>query len=501
MKPINLISICNAKEDLSDEDFYNYLNLFGIDKEKKEQEKKEQELNDIKSLIDMLKSVPIKSIIFDSYYYGFKINQIGKEFDLLRFGINYVVNIELKSRSTIEKIKDQLIKNNYYLSFLNRPIYNFTYVSSDKKIYYLRDESELVEVDMLFLIECLGNQELDFIDNIHSLFNPSNYLISPFNSTDKFIEEKYFLTNQQMDIKKSIKNSIEHNTYKFFAIEGSAGTGKTLLAYDIAKEFISDGKSIIVIHSGNLNDGHYKLKNDYEWNIIPAKEISFFNLKEYDFIFVDEVQRMIQNQLKQIIDDVQSSNGKCIFSYDKQQCLSDGEIKANNSEFIEKCALPQKFKLTDKIRTNKEISSFIINLFDLYKRNPDINYSNIKIQYFSDANGAIQYMRQLNREGWKIINYTPSLYETYHYNYYSLGTDNAHRVIGQEYDKVVAVIDDYFGYSEEGKLGIIQSNFSYYYNPIKMLFQILTRARSELTLIIINNKELLKQCIHILKNQ
>ena len=95
MKPINLISICNAKEDLSDEDFYNYLNLFGIDKEKKEQEKKEQELNDIKSLIDMLKSVPIKSIIFDSYYYGFKINQIGKEFDLLRFGINYVVNIQV----------------------------------------------------------------------------------------------------------------------------------------------------------------------------------------------------------------------------------------------------------------------------------------------------------------------------------------------------------------------------------------------------------------------
>lgn len=33
---------------------------------------------------------------FDGYYVGYAIKQIGKEFDLLRFGDDKILNIELK---------------------------------------------------------------------------------------------------------------------------------------------------------------------------------------------------------------------------------------------------------------------------------------------------------------------------------------------------------------------------------------------------------------------
>lgn len=39
----------------------------------------------------------------DNFYFGYKIPQISKEFDLIRFGENYNVSIELKSQTTLDK--------------------------------------------------------------------------------------------------------------------------------------------------------------------------------------------------------------------------------------------------------------------------------------------------------------------------------------------------------------------------------------------------------------
>jgi hypothetical protein len=54
----------------------------------------------------------------------------------------------------------------------------------------------------------LVKQEIISLDNIDKLFNPSNYLVSPFNSTDRFIKNEYFLTNQQENIKASILTTL-----------------------------------------------------------------------------------------------------------------------------------------------------------------------------------------------------------------------------------------------------------------------------------------------------
>lgn len=197
MKPINLLSLIQAKNDLSEPVLKLYLNDFGI-------KVKSGELQDIESLIHEIQLLSVSPNIYDEFYVGFTINQISKEFDLLRFGEKHIINIELKRKTTEEKIKKQLIKNRYYLSFLEKKVFNFTYVVENNELFYLDENNTLTRSDFSFLVSKLEEQELKHIEDINKCFDPSNYLVSPFNSTEAFISGEYFLTDHQQYIKKKI---------------------------------------------------------------------------------------------------------------------------------------------------------------------------------------------------------------------------------------------------------------------------------------------------------
>lgn len=504
MRPINLISFVDSMNQLSKDVFKEYLNEFRI-------YPKESELLDIKQLVNEFNENKARLEELDQYYIGYKINQISKEFDLLRFGNDYIVNIELKSKKPKEDIRKQLIENQYYLSSVNENIYSFTYLSGDNILYKLDEDKQLVKCDFESLISVLRDQELLHIDNLDNLFNPSNFLISPFNTTEKFIEGNYFLTDHQRQMKREMMDNDELIKFKFISIEGAAGTGKTLFAYDISKQYINAGKEVLIIHCGITNEGHEILNNKYHWTIIPIKDVDKYDLNNYDLILIDETQRIRKCQLEQIINSVNESNSKCIFSYDKAQYLSKSEKDNKIPEYIDELVKPKKFKLTEKIRTNKEIASFIKNLFDLSARDTTVKYSNINIKYFSKPKDVLRYMSILSNQGWKLINYTPPKYGVYPYEKFKYPIDEtAHKVIGQEFDNIVAVIDEYFYYktvtdTNTGKRKRVLSTRNYVNTPIydlrQMLFQILTRTRKKLTLIIINNEELLKECIGIINNK
>ncbi|WP_088363702.1 ATP-binding protein [Bacillus cereus] len=490
MKPINLISLINAKENLEETIFDSYANNFNI-------QIKDQEIVDLKSLTKELLSEFKSLSVTEGFYIGFIINQIGKEFDLLRFGENTIINIELKKVNTGIKMKEQLIKNKYYLGFSGKEVLNFTYVAADKKVYYLDTNEDFKEVEISFLVEKLKKQKLKDIGDIHKFFNPSNYLVSPFNSTEDFIAGRYFLTEHQGNVKKQILKLSASTGPNFISVEGYAGTGKTLLTYDIAKEYRNQSKRVLIFHCGTLNDGHRKLVNKHNWTIAPVKNYRLYNLKNYDLLIFDEVQRINKNQLEKLFPMIEETTLKCVFSYDPAQCLAKWETDNNIPEFIKQQVSPTHFKLTDKIRTNKELAAFIKNLFDLSKRDSNQDYSNVDIHYFKTYDGARRYMEILKEQDWKIIRYTPSQYYNYPYDKYQSSDDeSAHNVVGQEYDNVVAVIDEYFFYNEDGKL--TTKEIDYYYDVTKMLFQMVTRARKKLRIIIINNQEVLQKCLGIL---
>ena len=81
---------------------------------------KKNEVVSLRKLCDLLSAdMPAPFRILDGYYVGFSILQIANEFDLLRFGTDYIVNIELKSKlpeeNKIETIITQMHKQHYYL--------------------------------------------------------------------------------------------------------------------------------------------------------------------------------------------------------------------------------------------------------------------------------------------------------------------------------------------------------------------------------------------------
>ena len=329
--------------------------------------------------------------------------------------------------------------------------------------------------------------------NIDDLFNPSDYLVSPFNSPEKFMAEGYFLTVQQEQIYNEIRTKLSDATTKFIALTGSAGTGKTLLTYHIAKESIRKGEKVLILHCAPLNSGHKILMEEYGWSIHMPKYAP--NTTDFDLIIIDEAQRMYPYQFDKYIEEVRTFNKKCIFSYDENQYLRDNEKNYHTKERIEKELSCTPYKLTDKIRTNKEIAYFIRQLFNLKKNISNIDYPNIELTYCKNYFSAKSLLQELSKKNWKVPNYTPGTRSTFHYEAYLSGdTECAHSVVGQEFDNVVIVIDDSFKYNSQGDL--IADNT--YYSQRQMLYQIITRTRKKLHIVIIDNEVMLDRCIDIL---
>ena len=337
------------------------------------------------------------------------------------------------------------------------------------------------------------SQEVVTFNNIDDLFNPSDYLVSPFNSPEKFMSEGYFLTVQQEQIYKEIQTKLSDTVTNFIALTGGAGTGKTLLTYHIAKEPIQRGKKVLILHCAPLNSGHQILMDEYNWSIYMPKYAP--NTIDFDLIIIDEAQRMYPYQFDKYIREVRTLNKKCIFSYDEKQYLRDNEKQYHTKERIEKELLCTPYKLTDKIRTNKEIAYFIRQLFNIKKNIPNIDYTNIELTYCKDCYSAKLLLQELLERGWKTPNYTPGTRSFFHYEaYLSNDTESAHSVVGQEFNNVVVVIDESFKYNSQGDL--IADNT--YYSQRQMLYQIITRTRKKLHIVIINNEVMLNRCIDIL---
>ena len=241
MKEVNLISFIDAYTNLSKELFDKYKEYYSIDI------KRTKELECLSGMINEIKTINQNIEIFDRFFIGFKIPQIGKEFDLLRFDDDSIINIELKTENTKEKIKEQLEKNKYYLNFLNKNLLCFTYILSENKFYEIGKNNSLNEVSTREVASKLIAQKPYIINDIKSFFNPSDYLVSPFNSTDKFIKEYYFLTEHQKNIKTQVIEEINNPNTSIISIQGKAGTGKTLLIYDIARE-IYRTEEVLIIH-------------------------------------------------------------------------------------------------------------------------------------------------------------------------------------------------------------------------------------------------------------
>lgn len=502
MKPISLYHFVIAYSQLEPSQCDKLYEIWGV-------KPKHHEKETVKQLVErFIKLSPYEKTpilrIFDYCYLGFSIPRISKEFDCLWISDKTVLNIELKSNSVgEEEVKKQLIKNKYYLKTLGLNIAQYTFDAQAGKFFTLDSSEAIKEITIKELgrsLDAIHKEDL-YSGEIEYLFAVEKYLVSPFNATDRFLNKEYFLNDQQQQIKDNIVKLFQQGGSVCCAVCGGPGSGKTLLLYDIARTMMEKEVNVLIGQAGGLNQGHEKLK-ELGWNILPTNRFvshpfkgePFVN-KEADIYIVDEAQRC--PDVGTIYNSAISQGKKCLFSFDTDQVMSDVEKKHNNGSRISSYAGKNCFRLTTNIRTNQAVYEFIRAIFDLRCSVNQSNMANVEISYCEEMADLQSTLKVLKEKEYLVPKYTPGKHSKLFYEDWILTNEpSAHEVIGQEFDNVAGVITPDLYYDDNKKLVTSQETL---YLVDRMLYQILSRARKKIHVVVYSNPVVLNRCMAMIK--
>lgn len=100
------------------------------------------------------------------------------------------------------------------------------------------------------------------------------------------------------------------------------------------------------------------------------------------------------------------------------------------------------------------------------------------------------------KNDYRFIPLTPSNKIKTPWNKYDVFHQNSHKVIGQEYDNVIVLLDNNFRYSDDGILQAREHpNPDYLFE--KLFYQNITRAREKLCIIVVQNIDLFEKLLII----
>ena len=527
-----------------------------------------------------------------SFYYSFTMPKLGKEFDLLRVGDDFVVNVELKSGNvTDDAVRKQLLQNRYYLSTLGKNMYFYTFINRQDRLVRLSNSGRIVDTEWEELARVLERQDNCFTEHIEELFKEDRYLISPLTDPGRFLRQEFFLTLQQKDIRKAILKNIRHkdgHIKQIFSVQGFTGlpgTGKTILLYDIAMQ-LSKGHRVCVLHFGShekeleqlderlkrvdfyycddihevIIDSDHNLTNEEHIEkrlsdnvseiygsvrVTSGKCNKILNLKNmYSAILVDEGHRVNERSLSAILDLAKQWMVPVIFSYDREDAIAPEERALSGAVLIENIDGYTRYKLTNRIRMNSELSSFIACVMCVHGRNYRHDYPSVSLVYANDDKEAEILIKSFERDGYIYI-WDESLEGNVYCDYgnklcmndlrNSISTGNvasdndntefaskeeqisfnkdivntmnqkvdvknaitsieASAATCKEFDKVVMMIDDTFYYDENGFLRQVDHNSS-----VRNLYHGLSRAKKNIAIVVKGNTEVFEALLYVLQ--
>ena len=157
MKTRNIISVLHGEEVIESS---------GLMVDKKQRSLKKSEIRTMRSFYEIMTAEGCWIKHFDGFFVSYSIAQIGKELDLLRFGVDYILNIEIKSEikeaNKQAKILKQMRENYYYLKFLGKPILIFTYEENVGFYQYDSENDSLKIADKKSVAEKMRMQQVDY---------------------------------------------------------------------------------------------------------------------------------------------------------------------------------------------------------------------------------------------------------------------------------------------------------------------------------------------------
>ena len=452
---------------------------------------------------------------FDGFYFSYTIEHISKEFDLLKLSpdAGCVLNIELKSEAIEEdRVQRQLEQNRYYLSHISRTILSYTYVMETDTLYCLNDHGFLKKCQMSELACALKRPALQMFveDNINQYFRAQDYLISPVGSPEKYLTGRYFLTNQQSEFRRQIlellsgrgksgenpsaagtvaqRNPDSHSQeIPVISLTGYAGTGKTLLLFDLAREF-SRRRKVLFLHGGELKEGHrlidrrlhkVRILSGTDPRVMAGLSGRTMDLSGYRVILVDEANRFSADVLRGLLEKAAFFRIPCIFSYDPHSLLGpippmqEAETIIGESETL-------RLELSGNIRINRPVFSFLRTLFHRKDRPGYVDYSCIDVLYAADRREEKVLTAYYLSRGYELIRTSRESFA-------------AGEIISREFDKVLMVMDRRFYYDDDLRLCARGEKEA----AITPLYEGLSRARENLCLVIVGNRELYSQILSI----
>ncbi|SOB71874.1 Domain of unknown function DUF2075 [Anaerobutyricum hallii] len=430
------------------------------------------------------------------FFYSFQIPRLGKEFDLLQIKDNYIVNIELKSGVVSDQaIRKQLIQNRYYLSVLGRPIQSYTYISSQNRLVRLTHHDHIVDAGWERLCEDLQKEGTNYEGNIEDLFRAELYLISPITDPVRFLKKEYFLTSQQRDIEKKILRDIYAKRSGCFWFSGIPGTGKTLLLYDIAMK-LSVRHRICMVHCEENGEKwrilHERLQRidflaDEQIRIEERKAGTQIPLEKYRGILVDEAHLLSKDKIERLLE--LSKEQPVIFSSDSEDVISTEEMDKENIKKLENQTDIKVFRLTNRIRTNAELSTFIQNMMHLPPRMNSRGYPHIFVVYANDDVEAENLLSDYIKQGYQWIEIEESERQ-------EAQADLKMQAV-RDMDKIVLLLDERYYYDEEGYLraACFMKNGSSY---VRKIFHRLNHAKESIALVVKKNEKVYNTLLELL---
>lgn len=362
---------------------------------------KNRELETFKSLYEKIGN-ELTDAQKNGFYYGYKNSKsINQEFDLIRFTAGKTLNIELKykyQKGGKKQLEYDLKRQNHILLNCTEKVYNYAYVLSDEKLYklYLNKDSDsnddyiLKESNFSNLIRDISEDYSNI--NLLEKLVPSDLIISPYSEPEKFTRKSYYLNDKQQLI---VKNILKFDN-KYHCVLGGAGTGKSLVIFDLATKCMKMKKDVILVFCGKL-ENYSELSSIHKFDIVEIKSINndISKLKKYDVVLFDEFQRIREENYEKLI---KLNNELVVYSVDKVQTLHHKEVLIDIEEKLINNSRVKKHRLGEKIRQNNEMSWFIKKLLNpKNKKSQPSNFNKVSVKYFDNKETASNYIHHMNK--------------------------------------------------------------------------------------------------------
>lgn len=500
---INLVSFIESQTD--DDIFQYYKQINHIE------EVNDTEIEAINKIFEKFKELEPSCMngAFSGYFLGTKYTGVvSEEFDMLRFSNQKIINIELKSTQIPEdRILRQLKRHSYLLSSISSDmeVSLYTFVSETEILYKFDEVTEkLIPISFEQLFEDIP---FDFIEYnyLESLVDTS-FIISPYSEPDRFFNNQYFLNNEQEQAKKKLIESSK----RYVGLKGAAGTGKSLILFDVAKELSNSGKKVLFIFCSAIYDLDtiQKINEQSNFQFIDIREFNNVLLSDYNIVIIDESQRLRQEQWNKLVEIVKSGEiNKLILSVDNAQTLRPEErsldIQGILSDEKYKNAVEYVDCLTERVRTDIELSTFIRKFFNTQEKDLRVlDFPNVNAVYFEHEYSARDFIKScIENEGYVSIEMPEKRVwlrddQTRLPKFFGDSLDGF-TVIGREYDKVLLPLTNRVTHNVDGKIAV-PVEWGYSYLAENGLFQAITRVKKQLLLVVIKNKALFKTIQEIL---